>query len=74
MVKVHFSIQMDRNMTAIGMKMFVKVMVHIHIQIMILMKVNGKIIKDMAKEHILMRLQVCIISIKIRFFVLEIFL
>jgi hypothetical protein len=38
------------------------------------MKVNGKIIKDMAKEHILMRLQVCIISIKIRFFVLEIFL
>jgi hypothetical protein len=68
MVKVYFSIPMDQNMMETGMKIYVKVMVHIHIQIMIRTKVNGKIIKDMAREHILMQLQVCVILIIIQFF------
>ena len=58
MGKVRFTILMDRNMMVIGMKMFGMVVVHIHIQIMILMKGNGKIIKDMAKEPIHMLRQV----------------
>lgn len=58
MEKEHFIIQMDQSMTEIGMKMFGKVMVHIRIQIMTHMRANGKIIKDRAKEHILMQLQV----------------
>jgi hypothetical protein len=71
MVKVCFIIQMAQNMMVIVMKMFVKVTVHTHIQIMILMKVNGKIIKDMAKEHILMQRQVCVVLIEFVFPSLE---
>jgi len=56
--KVFSIILTDQSMMVTGMKMFVMVTEHIPIRTMMHMKANGKIIKDMAKELILMLLQV----------------
>lgn len=68
MEKEHSIIPMVRNMRASGMKMFVTVMGLIPIQTTIPMRVNGKTIRDTAKECTPMPLQVCRQSIRILYF------
>lgn len=62
MGKAFSTILTDRSMMVNGMKIFVKAMEYIRIQTVIPTKVNGKIIKDMAKERIPTLQQVCVIS------------